>query len=145
MNFFEGTSEYQDFKYVLQDVRTVSLGVKYTYEELLQDERVPFKFQAIISQYLLKEASPETTLESEFYYMEKGTFVYETYRQLKARAKVRTQTVKKTMTGKEKIVYKEEIWTVEELARMNLAKKKAAGLMIEEIEISKLGLMTFSI
>ena len=53
--------------------------------------------------------------------MEKGTFVYETYRQLKARAKVRTQTVKKTMTGKEKIVYKEEIWTVEELAQMNLA------------------------
>ena len=121
MKFFEGTSEYQDFKYVLQDTRTVSLGVKYTYEELLQDERVPFKFQAVISQYLLKEAAPETTLESEFYYMEKGTFVYETYRQLKARAKVRTQTVKKTMTGKEKIVYKEEIWTVEELAQMNLA------------------------
>ena len=104
MKFFEGTSEYQDFKYVLQDTRTVSLGVKYTYEELLQDERVPFKFQAVISQYLLKEAAPETTLESEFYYMEKGTFVYETYRQLKARAKVRTQTVKKTMTGPEKIV-----------------------------------------
>ena len=106
---------------------------------------MPFKFQAVISQYLLKEAAPETTLESEFYYMEKGTFVYETYRQLKARAKVRTQTVKKTMTGKEKIVYKEEIWTVEELAQMNLARKKAAGLMIEEIELSKLGLMTFSI
>ena len=35
MKFFEGTSEYQDFKYVLQDTRTVSLGVKYTYEELL--------------------------------------------------------------------------------------------------------------
>jgi len=28
---------------------------------------------------------------------------------------------------------------------MNLARKKAAGLMIEEIELSKLGLMTFSI
>ena len=145
MKFFEGTSEYQDFKYVLQDVRTVSLGVKYTYGELLEDERVPFKFQAIISQYLLKETSPDTTLESEFYYMEKGTFIYETYRQLKARAKVRTQTVKKGIWGREKTVYKEEIWTVEELAQKNLAQKKASGLLIEEIELSKLGLMTFQL
>ena len=145
MKFFEGTSEYQDFKYVLQDVRTVSLGVKYTYGELLEDERVPFKFQAIISQYLLKETSPDTTLESEFYYMEKGTFIYETYRQLKARAKVRTQTVKKGILGREKTVYKEEIWTVEELAQKNLAQKKASGLLIEEIELSKLGLMTFQL
>ena len=145
MKLFEGSSEYQDFKYVLQDVRTLSLGVKYTYEELLKDDRVPFKFQAVITQYLLKETSPDTTLESEFYYMKPGTFIYDVYRQLKARAKIRTQTVKKTMFGKEKIVYKEETLTVEELAAMNLAIKKAAGLMIEEIELSKLGLMTFSI
>ena len=145
MKLFEGSSEYQDFKYVLQDVRTLSLGVKYTYEELLQDDRVPFKFQAVITQYLLKETSPDTTLESEFYYMKPGTFIYDVYRQLKAKAKIRTQTVKKAMFGKEKIVYKEETLTVEELAAMNLAQKKAAGLMIEEIELSKLGLMTFSI
>lgn len=145
MKFFEGTSEYQDFKYVLQDVGRVSLGVKYTYAEMLEDERIPFKLQTIISQYLLKEASLDTTLESEFYYMEKGTFIYNVYHQLKAKAKVRTQTVKKNLFGKEKVVYKEEVLSVEELADINLARKKASGLLIEEIEISKLGLMTFAI
>lgn len=145
MKFFEGTSEYQDFKYVLQDVGRVSLGVKYTYAEMLEDERIPFKLQTIISQYLLKEASPDTTLESEFYYLEKGTFIYNVYHQLKAKAKVRTQTVKKNLFGKEKVVYKEEVLSVEELADINLARKKASGLLIEEIEISKLGLMTFAI
>lgn len=66
MKFFEGTSEYQDFKYVLQDTRTVSLGVKYTYEELLQDERVPFKFQAVISQYLLRKLLRRQRLKVNF-------------------------------------------------------------------------------
>lgn len=145
MKFFEGTSEYQDFKYVLQDTARISLGVKYTYGEMLTDERIPFKLQTVVSQYLLKESAADTTLESEFYYLEKGTFVYDVYHQLKAKAKVRTQTVKKTLFGKEKVVYKESVLSVAELADMNLARKKASGLLIEEIEISKLGLMTFVI
>lgn len=145
MKFFEGTSEYQDFKYVLQDTARISLGVKYTYAEMLTDERIPFKLQTVVSHYILKESAEDTTLESEFYYLEKGTFVYNVYHQLKAKVKVRTQTVKKTLFGKERIVYKEEVLGVEELAEINLARKKASGLLIEEIEISKLGLMTFAI
>lgn len=145
MKFFEGTSEYQDFKYVLQDTARISLGVKYTYAEMLTDERIPFKLQTVVSHYILKESAEDTTLESEFFYLEKGTFVYNVYHQLKAKVKVRTQTVKKTLFGKERIVYKEEVLSVEELADINLARKKASGLLIEEIEISKLGLMTFAI
>ena len=106
---------------------------------------IPFKLKTIIKYYILKEADKDTSLESEFYYMEQGTFLYETYRQLKTKVKVRTQSVKKTITGKEKIVYKEELLSLKELTEMNLARKKASGLVIIEIVISKLGLMTFSV
>lgn len=145
MGILDTATKYEDFKYVIQDVGSVSLGAKYSYEDMLNEELIPFKFKSIIKYYILKEADKSTTLESEFYYMEEGTFLYETYRQLKTKVKVRTQSVKKNIFGKEKVIYKEEILSLKELTGMNLAKKKASGLVIVEIIISKLGLMTFSI
>lgn len=145
MGILDTATKYEDFKYVIQDVGSVSLGAKYSYEDMLNEELIPFKFKSIINYYILKEADKSTTLESEFYYMEEGTFLYETYRQLKTKVKVRTQSVKKNIFGKEKIIYKEEILSLKELTGMNLAKKKASGLVIVEIIISKLGLMTFSV
>lgn len=145
MGILDTATKYEDFKYVIQDVGSVSLGAKYSYEDMLNEELIPFKFKSIIKYYILKEADKSTTLESEFYYMEEGTFLYETYRQLKTKVKVRTQSVKKNILGKEKVIYKEEILSLKELTGMNLAKKKASGLVIVEIIISKLGLMTFSV
>lgn len=145
MGILDTATKYEDFKYVIQDVGSVSLGAKYTYEDMLNEELIPFKLKTIIKYYILKEADKDTSLESEFYYMEQGTFLYETYRQLKTKVKVRTQSVKKTITGKEKIIYKEELLSLKELTEMNLARKKASGLVIIEIVISKLGLMTFSV
>lgn len=145
MGILDTATKYEDFKYVIQDVGSVSLGAKYSYEDMLNEELIPFKFKSIIKYYILKEADKSTTLESEFYYMEEGTFLYETYRQLKTKVKVRTQSVKKNIIGKEKVIYKEEILSLKELTGMNLAKKKASGLVIVEIIISKLGLMTFSV
>ncbi len=145
MGILDTATKYEDFKYVIQDVGSVSLGAKYSYEDMLNEELIPFKFKSIIKYYILKEADKSTTLESEFYYMEEGTFLYETYRQLKTKVKVRTQSVKKNIFGKEKVIYKEEILSLKEITGMNLAKKKASGLVIVEIIISKLGLMTFSV
>lgn len=145
MGILDTATKYEDFKYVIQDVGSVALGAKYSYDEILHEDLVPFKFKTIVTYYILKESDKDTTLESEFYYMQQGTFLYETYCQLKTKVKVRTQSVKKTMFGKEKLVYKEELLSLKELTDMNLARKKAAGLMILEIVVSKLGLMTFSI
>ena len=134
-----------DFKYVIQDVGNLYLGAGFSYEELLVHEMVPFKLRVIISQYVLKEAAPETTLESQFYYMEENTFLYEVFGQLKTRVKVQIQVEKKGVFGKEKLQYKEKIFTLQELAQMNLAKKKKAGMLVREIIFSKLGIMSFSI
>ncbi|MCM1125516.1 MAG: hypothetical protein NC429_03515 [Lachnospiraceae bacterium] len=145
MKLTGSVSSYEDFKYVMQDTGNLYLGAKYSYEELLSQEMIPFKLKAVINHYILKEASSETTLESQFYYLEGDSFLYETFAQLKTKVKVQIQTTWKPLFGREKLVYKEQILKLHELVEMNLAKKKASGVIIREIIISKLGLMTFSI
>ncbi|MBQ8597518.1 MAG: hypothetical protein IJ409_07020 [Lachnospiraceae bacterium] len=139
------TTQYEDFKYVLQDTGSISLGAKYTYKELMVHEMIPFKLKAVMEHYIFKEADPETTLESEFYYLEAGTFLYEVFSQLKIKVKVQQQEEVKSLFGKTKLVYKEKLLSLKELTDINLAKKKASGMIIREIVISKLGLMTFSV
>ncbi len=134
-----------DFKYVMMDTGNIYLGARFSYEELLSQEMVPFKLKTILNHYILKEANPETTLESEFYYMEKGTFLYDTFSQLKVKVKVNVRMEKKSLFGKTSWQYGEKILKLKELTEINLAKKKASGMIVREIIISKLGLMTFSV
>ena len=122
-----------DFKYVMQDTGNIYIGARLTYAELMDQEMLPFKMKTIIQHYFLKETSLETTLESE------------TFAQLRIKVKVNVLTEKKSLFGKKKMVYTEKILTLKELTEMNLARKKASGMIIREIIVSKLGLMTFSI
>ena len=96
----KNATRYEDFKYVLQDTGNLYLGAGFSYEELLEAETVPFKLKAILSHYILKESSPDTTLESEFYYLKEDTFLYETYRQLKVKVKGQVQAEKRSLLGK---------------------------------------------
>ena len=145
MKIKENDTQYEDFKYVLQDTGNIYLGAQFSYEELLEQEMVPFKLKAILTHYILKEAAPDTTLESQFYYLTGDSFLYETFKQLKIRVKVQMQVEKKTLLGKRKNEYREEILSLKELIEVNLARKKACGMLIREIIISKLGMMTFSV
>lgn len=134
-----------DFKYVMQDAGSVYLGARFTFGELMEQEMVPFKIKAILTHYIFKEVSPETSLESQFYYMESGTFLYETFCQLKIRIKFNVQEEKKTFWGKKKLCYVEKVYPLQQFVTMNLARKKASGVIIREIMISKLAMMTFSV
>ena len=49
------------------------------------------------------------------------------------------------MGGRNKVGYKEKILSLQELAGMNLAKKKGAVILVREIIFSKFGIMTFNI
>lgn len=134
-----------DFKYVMMDMGNIYLGAKLSYEELLHEELSPFKLKAIIRQYILKETMVDTTLESQFYYLEKDVFLYEIFSQLKVKVKVNIQVEKKSLWGKSIYRYEERILKLKELTEMNLAKKKALGVIVCEVIVSKLGLMTFSL
>lgn len=139
------TIQDHDFKYVMIDTGNLYLGAKFTFRELLEQEMLPFKMKAIISHYLLKETDQENTLESQLYYLEKGNFLYDTLIQLKVKVKVTMPVEKKSLTGKSKSRYIEEIFPLAQLADMNLARKKAAGIMIQEMIIPKLALMSFCV
>ena len=43
----------QDFKYILQDLSKTMIGARFTYSELMEHERVPFKFQTIIDRLIM--------------------------------------------------------------------------------------------
>ena len=145
MKIRENLTRYEDYKYVMQDAGNLYIGARYSYAELLEQEMIPFKLKTILTRYILTETSPETTLESQFYYLEENTFLYETYSQLKVRVKTQIQKEKKTISGKTRIEYKEKIFTLQELAQMNLARKKASGMMVREIIVSKLGMIVFCV
>lgn len=135
----------RDFKYFMQDTGSIYLGAKLSYAEILQDEMVNFKYKSIVEHYIFKDTDPETTLESQLYYMTQDQFSYRTYGQLKARVKISILEEKKGLLGKKKTGYQSKVMKLNEFAAMNLAQKKAAGVVVQELILSKLALMSFSV
>ena len=142
-----GTEEVQnrDFKYFMQDTGSLYLGAKYSYAEILGDEMVTFKYKSIVEHYILKDTDPETTLESQLYYMTPEQFSYRTYQQLKARVKVSMLVEKKRFLRGSGVRYESKVMKLEEFVKMNLAQKKKCGVVVQELVLSKLAGMTFSV
>ena len=136
---------YEDFKYMLQDVSRIYIGAKYTYRELMQNPEMAFKFKSVIEHYLLKEADPDTSLESDFYYMEPGSFSYRTYEQLKIKLKISVLVERPGRQGKSERVYREKTVALEEFAAIPLPRKKRDGIVVQELILSKLALVSFVI
>lgn len=137
--------ENRDYKYFMQDTGSIYVGARLSYAEILQDDMVSFKYKSIIEHYVLKDTDPETTLESQLYYMTKEQFSYRTYQQLKARVKISILEERKGFWGKTKTGYQTRILPLAEFTDMSLARKKAKGVLVQELILSKLGLMAFSI
>lgn len=129
----------------MQDTGSLYFGARYSYQEIMQDVNANFKFKSIIEHYIAKDTDLATTLESHLYYLTPEQFSYRTYEQLKARVKVSVLEERKTLFGKTKTGYRTKVVHLNELTGWNLARKKKMGLVIQELMISKLALMTFSV
>lgn len=136
-------SVYEDYKYCIQDVSSLYIGSKYTLEEILESEIVPFKFQLVVERYILPEADLQDTLETHLYYLEEKSFPVKIYRQLKGRAKVNVIQTKKGPGGRKKREYTTKILPIEQLAGLSVAQKEQMGLVVQELVLSKLALMGF--
>ncbi len=132
---------YEDYKYSMQDTGRLYVGSKYTLGELLEAEDILFKFRMIVERYILPESDPEDTLETHLYYLEKGKFLVQTYRHMKARVKVNIIEEKRSLFGKRKKEYVTRNLTIDELVQMPPAEKERKGLVIQELSVSKLALM----
>ena len=132
---------YEDYKYSMQDTGRLYVGSKYTMGELLEAEDILFKFRMIVERYILPESAREDTLETHLYYLEKGKFLVQTYKQMKARVKVNVIEEKKGFLGKKKLEYVTRNLTIEELVEMPVAEQEKKGRVIPELSVSTLALM----
>ena len=138
---------YEDYKYVMQDTAFLYLGTKYSYQEIVENEEIPFKLRTIVERYIIPEIGGETTLESDLYYMQEKDFTFRTYMQLKAKVKVSRLVTKKGFLGigKPQRVYETVMIPLVEFARMTKEQKEKDGIFIQELVINKLAMMAFTI
>lgn len=137
-----GAREYSDYKYIMQDVSTIYLGAKYTYEELTEGNDIPFKIKSLVNRYIKPELDGENlSLESHFYYMEPKGFAYQTYLQMKTMVKISIIGDKKGFGGKVKKVYTTKTMKLKDFVKIPPEEKEKQGIMIQEISFSKLALM----
>ena len=136
--------QYEDFKYVIADLSRIYFGTRYSYRELIASEDVSFKLRMIFRTWMLSEVEEDTTLESHLYYLDKDSTSYEVLHQLGAKARV-SYPVYRGFPGRQEKVYAEKILFLSELVSMPPAEKQQKGLLIRELQISKLRLMQFSL
>lgn len=135
----------QDYKYVIQDTGKLYVGAKYSLEEIAKEQEIPFKFRSIIMRHVMPEIDKSSTFESIFYYMQPEGYLYEMFLQLKTKVKVTRLTKEKGLFGKVSYAHKEAVYKLSELVALMPEEKKALGLIIQEIQCSKLAIMTFSL
>ena len=134
---------YEDGKYAIQDVGTLYVGCKFSFEELLECEEVPFKFRLVCERYLLPEADLEDTLETHLYYLDPKSFEVKILKQLKAKIKVNLLAVKENLFGYASNEYITKNLGVDELCSLRPEEKEELGMVIQEIAVSKFALMAF--
>ena len=138
---------YEDYKYVMLDTAFLYLGAKYSYQEIVENEEIPFKLRTIVERYIIPEMGGETTLESDLYYMQEKDFTYRTLMQLKAKVKVSRLVTKKGFLGlgKPKRVYETVMIPLAVFAMLSKEQKEKDGIFIQELVINKLSLMAFAV
>lgn len=131
--------QYTDYKYIMQDVSSIYLGAKYTYEELTENEEIPFKIKSLVNRYIKQELSEEgVSLESHFYYMEEKGFAYQTFLQLKTKVRISILEQKKRRKGEP--AYVSRTLKLQDFVKIPPDEKEEKGILIQEISFSKLAL-----
>lgn len=139
------TEENKDYKYMMQDTGNVYIGARFSYKELIEEETIPFKFKVIVERYIKQDLDDSVTLESHFYYMQPEGFAFQSYRQLRTKVKYNELITKKNIFGKTVKRYVTKVLPIEKFAVLSVEEKKKKSVMIQEIILSKLGLMTFTV
>lgn len=135
-----GREENRDYKYIMQELSTLYIGARYTYEELIAEEEVPFKVKTLINTYVKPELQGEDlSIESHFYYMDGSGFAYQTYLQLKTKVRF---SILQTKGKNTQASYVTKVMKLQDFIKISPREKEERGVMIQEIGMSKLALMT---
>ncbi|MBQ7841091.1 MAG: hypothetical protein IJ390_11505 [Lachnospiraceae bacterium] len=133
-----------DFKYVVQDFNRFYIGARWTYGEMMVNEYMPFKWKAIIAHYIMKAVDPDTTMENHIFFLTEEDFAYQTYRELKAKFKMNVWVPadgKRNRTGH----YESRTYSIEEIVKSKELHDRMDTIIVEELQLSKLQLMSFAV
>ena len=95
-----GKTQYEDYKYIMQDTSFIYIGAKYTYRELMENPEVSFKLKKVLENCIYKDRDPDMSIESDLYYMKKDSSVYKHYEQLRVKVKINIIEEKKSLFGR---------------------------------------------
>lgn len=138
-----------DFKFVLQDSSNIYFGKELSYAEIMEHEDVPFKFKAIISNYvkkdLLQESAMEEKLAMHLLELAEDAFSMKVYEQLKLKVRIFYKEEKKNIWGQTKDKWIHKTCTLHEYRNEYKEKVMRQEVGVEDVSISKLALMVISI
>jgi hypothetical protein len=134
-----------DFKYIMQDTSYVYFGKELTYAEMLEYDNLPFKFKAIISNYISKDTDLNVKMTEHILNMGDNEFTRHIYEQLKMTVRVYYKVEKKGFFGKTRYKWVHKSCPIKKF-RAEYGEKVISGeVMITDISISKLALMLTNI
>ena len=135
--------ENRDFKYVMHDMSNLYIGAKYSYDELLVSDDVPFKLKTLISRFILREVAGSTTIENHIFYLKETDMSYQIFKEMKA--KFRLSVWKDETDGVKKPGYKSETYRITEIIGNEELMRKKDITIVEEMHITKLRLMAVAL
>ena len=131
--------ENKDFKYVMHDLTNLYIGAKHTYNELLVLEEVPFKLKTLISRFMVREVDGDTRIEDHIFYLKETDMSYQIYKEMKA--KFRLSVWKDESDGVKKPGYKSLTYRIADIVGNEELMRKKDITIVEEVHITKLGLI----
>lgn len=136
-----------DYKYCLSEMSSTNIGARNTYADIMMSERAPFKFQQILRIYILRELELERgknadneklVLGEHLFDIKKDTVVYDVFSRLKIKVRFYEPKSSGGYTYKS-LKFADFIKYIED---KDDAREE---LFIQEINISNLALMTFTL
>lgn len=125
-----------DFKYVLHDFSSIALGARYSYTEIMENERVPFKLQSIMERYILPHtADPSQEIGSHILTITKENPCFRIYQNLKL--KIKYYEPRKNKSGG----YVEKKAGIEDF--LSVSAEWDERYMMQEVIFSNLAVMAF--
>ena len=127
----------------MHDMTNLYIGAKYSYDELLVSDDVPFKLKTLISRFILREVAGSTTIENHIFYLKETDMSYQIFKEMKA--KFRLSVWKDETDGVKKPGYKSETYRITEIIGNEELMRKKDITMVEEMHITKLRLMAVAL
>ena len=122
-----------DYKYVLQEFSRTMIGARFTYGELLYEERVPFKFQTIIDRLIRPFADTDMRIGEHIFGLTPEDKNYRIYDNLNVRLRA-------------SIPCKDGSFKVRDLKLEELLElQDNEDIFVQEVVISNLALMGFKL